>query len=338
MDFFKLKIVKILLELRIPLYKNILVKNFKNSDEIIAYVFNNLTREDASVFYYKFLEMFPDTYIELLLPHFKLVINSIEFPVNFINKVATTYGPDFMNNKLDDIASSLKKSQYNEIMIALYENNDAMKHIIRNLGTNLFQFYDALISSKKEYEYYFLDRVLFPMCQYGLVDYFQNMNNLLFNDKSLDIEFLNWGSSSFTFDVNGIIIKLGNTRHRFPIIMHYRMNEFYVRKEFSGGNGHIYLEASPKGDVSSVTRQDIEDAIKDLKAADIVVTDMNYAQNFALFDNNEKIKPIDVDGIIEVRDREFSDSYQKRKVKLIDHDYIYDVNEKEKYWVRDYNL
>ena len=79
----------------------------------------------------------------------------------------------------------------------------------------------------------------------------------------------------------------------------------------------------------NITKADIVDIKKDLKRASLVIGDNNFESNFALFTSEMNYQGFkDVDGNHKVIDITQSKSYQKKKIKLIDLDYIYHKDDK----------
>lgn len=331
MNIFQLKVARIFVKIGIPLQRISFLLKKKNPDDIIFYIFSHLNREEATIFYTEFVNVFKENAMFLLKPHFITVIQSIDLVESYIVSCYQILGSEFLYSKLDELSIYLTLTQYNSVMIALHSSHPNSK-IISTLSPILYPFYEAIETSKKMSPLYFAHSVLLPMTNAKADEYLSTIFNPLFLGKSLEVKYLKKGTSSFAFDVNGKVIKFGYRRSQFPLIMHYRINDFYVRKRLQLKNRFIDFEISPKGNVEAITERDIKDALNDLNMANIVVNDYNYFSNFALFDQEEPLYFQDVDGIIEYRNMEYSKSYQKRKVKLIDHEYIYDKNDSNQLW------
>ena len=90
---------------------------------------------------------------------------------------------------------------------------------------------------------------------------------------------------------------------------------------------NIYIEINPIEENDKIEDKDIYDALDDLYRDGIIVTNSNYDKIFSVVNNTIPKNFIkDVSGIIENRESSYSESYMKKKVKLIRKDYIYDKN------------
>lgn len=137
------------------------------------------------------------------------------------------------------------------------------------------------------------------------------------------------GNFSWCFKTDDLVLKLSNSIVTWNIPIFYRINDFIIRKKF---NENI-ITICPYGNVDNVTNQDIHDALNDFKDNNLVLTDNNYQKNFAVV-NYEIPNSIfrDVDGIIKYLNINESNSFTKKKVKLIDQDFIYfETDENKKY-------
>ena len=90
---------------------------------------------------------------------------------------------------------------------------------------------------------------------------------------------------------------------------------------------NIYIEINPIEENDKIEDKDIYDALDDLYRDGIIITNSNYDKIFSIVNNTIPKNFIkDVSGIIENRESSYSESYMKKKVKLIRKDYIYDKN------------
>lgn len=331
MDLFKLKVIRILFNINTSLVKDMNVWKISDKDILIEYIFDHLNDQNVDTFYYYFKESFPNTYLDLLKSHFTTIIKVMDFPTSYILDCYEKFGFYFIEVHLEEIESLLDLFEYREVMMKLKDRENSLNKKLETLSPILYQFYDAIKLDDKAS--YFNYSIFLPLLQVHIDDYLKSIQKTLFLDKSLEVQYLDSGSSRVVFDVNEKIVKFSTISNFFPIYMHYRMNEFYVRKKLNLKTGYILLEICPKGDLAQVTEQDIKDALYDLKGAGLIVTDKHYAQNFAYFEEDADLCFQDVDGIIEYREKEFSQSYQKKKVKLIDHEYVYDQNDPNKCWI-----
>lgn len=319
---FRLKIMKILLSNHIVLYKNILGLN---DSEILLYLWNHMSKEEANLFYYDFIKRFPDTFLDLLLPYFFNVLSLLDFPSHFLYCCADKWGLRFVFSKLEK-DHSLSSFQYREILELLYEYSEENKKMFRSFNMYLFLFYDAVKKKSETLSSLFLYEIIYPLLFSNCDFYFKTLESFLFQNNLCPV-FLGHGSNSFVFDGNGLVIKFGRYRSNSPIFKHYRLNDFYVQKMIETSVGKIKLEVVPKGDIRSVTDQDVNDVLKDLECSNLIVKDRNVKENCAVFLEEPNLFFQDLDSVILDRSSKISESYQKKKVKLIDIEFIYDKGE-----------
>jgi len=150
-----------------------------------------------------------------------------------------------------------------------------------------------------------------------------------------DFSFLGSGNYNFSYLVGRYVIRIGNGRGNFPIYQHYRISNSLYRKKIEVEKGsYLYLEVNRYTRVDQVNEKDIIDALKDLKSALIEITDYHYYNNFGLLfddDDNETILSSLEDGIIGKIDVPISETFKKKRVVLIDNDYIYLTSDQKKY-------
>lgn len=147
--------------------------------------------------------------------------------------------------------------------------------------------------------------------------------------ESKKIEFMENGKGTFSwcFKANDLVLKLSYKITTWNIPMFYRINDFVIRKKFDSS----IITVSPYGDIDSVSNMDIHDVLNDFDKANLVLTDGNYRRNFGVVDYEIPDTMFrDVDGITEHLDIKKSRTFKKKKAKLIDQDFIYFKNDKDK--------
>lgn len=157
---------------------------------------------------------------------------------------------------------------------------------------------------------------------YQYLEYITEKLNLDWNQ----VNYLGSGSSNYAFSLNDKVIKLGNQRMTFNFPYFFRLNKLIIQKKFSLKDKTLYLEVSPKGEKTILTNEDKENIKNDFNKAGIILGDPNISDNFMLFKEEYEPNFTDIEGLHDQIDIEESTSYQKRKLKLIDLDYIYPNN------------
>ena len=151
-------------------------------------------------------------------------------------------------------------------------------------------------------------------------------------DKNFDfsnLEYKGAGSSNFTFFFDDKVLKIGDKRKTFDFPTFYRFNDLIVQKKFPTEKDNLYLEISPRGESLKLTDEDLGAINDDLARANLEIGDSNFQDNFALFPTEFNYSGFtDIEGSHEVINIEQNKAYQKRKIKLIDLDYIYKKGDK----------
>lgn len=269
------------------------------------------------------------------------------------------YAPIIINN-LDYILTHTNEEILNKLIIYLkingFNDHDILQSIISNSNSldiylrqlryakNKIEEYKNVFEKENPIFYSLYDKLnlnIYNKCAFETFiiypqSYF-NVNEYLeyaFSKLSLnvnDFEYLNNGKGNYgwSFKNNDLVLKLSTSCAVWDIPIHYRINDFIIRKQF----GKSLLTITPYGDCDSVTNMDIQDVLNDFEKSGIVLTDKNYKDNFAVVDYEiPKTMFRDVDGIRCYVDSQESKEYQKKKVKLIDQDFLYlksDDNKKQ---------
>ena len=173
---------------------------------------------------------------------------------------------------------------------------------------------------------YFKSKIMYKIMKNNLYPYFEKLDS---NFDFTNLEYKGAGSSNFTFFFADKVLKIGDKKATFDFPTFYRFNDLIVQKKFPLEKNNLYIEISPKGEAIKLTKADITDIKKDLERASLVIGDNNFESNFALFTDEMNYQGFkDVDGNHKVIDITQSKSYQKKKIKLIDLDYIYHKDDK----------
>ena len=173
---------------------------------------------------------------------------------------------------------------------------------------------------------YFKSKIMYKIMKNNLYPYFEKLDS---NFDFTNLEYKGSGSSNFTFFFADKVLKIGDKKATFDFPTFYRFNDLIVQKKFPLEKNNLYIEISPKGEAIKLTKADITDIKKDLERASLVIGDNNFESNFALFTDEMNYQGFkDVDGNHKVIDITQSKSYQKKKIKLIDLDYIYHKDDK----------
>ncbi len=196
----------------------------------------------------------------------------------------------------------------------------------------LYLSYDK-VKEKKDYylTMYFEKQILFSIIYYQLYPQLEE----IFLKENLDpdqMKYLDSGSSNFSFAFQDKVFKFGLQRMTFDFPIFYRINDLLIQKRFLRENGtFLYWEVSPLGKKVPLTEEDILAIQEDFSKAGICLTDPNFQQNFALFENEFREDCyLDIEGKHERIELPKSNAYQKRKLKLIDLDYLYNKEDKNK--------
>lgn len=237
------------------------------------------------------------------------------------------------NGITDDTILNTIKDNSDNIEIYLREIRyiknriDEYKKIFEKDNLLLYSLYDKLDTSiydKNAFE----NCLIYPQSFFNVNKYLNYILGKL-NLNIDDFEYMSSGRGNYgwCFKNSDLVLKLSTSCAVWDIPMHYRINDFIVRKQF----GNTVLSIAPYGDTDSVTNQDIKDVLSDFDEAGISLTDRNYKDNFAVVDYEiPKDMFRDVNGIRCIVDTPFSTQYQKKKVKLIDQDFLYLQNDQDK--------
>lgn len=227
---------------------------------------------------------------------------------------------------------TISEKEFIKLIGKLSRKFDEVNVLYQEAFPYLYLLLQKMKEKKAPLSTHFETHLLLPIIYNHLYPYFEEMiTKTKIQEDSL--KYLQYGSSNFVFSTDDKVLKIGNRKITFDFPIFYRINDLIVQRQFpiQNGEGHIYFEVSPKGKIVPLSKEDLFDIERDFSDAGIVVTDPNFAQNFALFD--EEWKPDgykDVEGEHPVIDLTPSKAYQKRKIKLIDLDYIYRQNHSQK--------
>ncbi len=188
--------------------------------------------------------------------------------------------------------------------------------------------YEFLYHTSKKDKAYFHQHLIYPLAKLNIDKNLQEIiKHLQINTKHLS--YLESGSSNFAFATEKYVIKLGNRRKTFDFPTFYRLNPLIVQKRFFYHEQPLYFEISPKCQKITLTEEDIHAINEDFQQAKLILGDPNYQHNFMLATTDTLPDFQEIDGIHEPLYQEESKAYQKKKIKLVDLDYIYHQNDKE---------
>ena len=190
----------------------------------------------------------------------------------------------------------------------------------------LYQFFQLVPSDEKRYFHTWL---LQPMYALQLEKYLSYLSEKL-NLNIEELTYLDAGAFNYGFAIQDYVIKLGTNRATFDFPVFYRMNDLIVQKKFAyKDNRKLYVEVSPKGRPIHLTYEDVAAINEDFASAGLVLQDQNIRSNFMLFEEDPILPAFqDIDGDHPFIDIPPSENYQKKKVKLIDLDFIYRKGQK----------
>lgn len=302
-----------------------------NYDSFFNYLFRTLDNKNLEIFiidsfkikelvpilfnyfYYISVRISPDicTYL------FKYLIENGINPYQLLNSINVN------TNSLEQykrIASYLKENiipyskQFEKENKVLYDLNDKINDIYGDFQSNLFEKF-----------------IILPLSRENGNEYLKYMfRRLNFNVKGIEVLGDGIGTYSWCFKLgNDLVLRFSQKNTTWNIPMFYRINDFVIRRCFD----KTVVSVCPRGNINDVTNEDIDDALFDFTQNDLVLTDGNYASNFAVVDYEIPSSMFtDVCGITKHLNVNESDTFKKKKVKLIDQDYIYFKNQEPKHY------
>lgn len=208
--------------------------------------------------------------------------------------------------------------KYKNIDDFLKQKYSFMFQMIKNIDSN--DPVSSIILSK-----FFVPLIIKNKCEE-----FDSIFKLLQSNK-LDTNLINYikqDISNYIFKIDDYKIVMGTYKNNYDIIDHYRINKSIIRKKIKlDENNYIYIEVDPMEIEEKPLERDIYNALDDLYNDGIIITNCNYDKIFGIINTEipQNFKK-SVTGIIETRGNNYSDTYIKKKVKLINKDYIYDKN------------
>lgn len=230
-------------------------------------------------------------------------------------------------NMLDNIDDfNLSEDEYAKVINYLARKYIEVEKYLTDNYPLLYLLDKKMKEKNAPLQLYFKSKIMYKIMKNNLYPYFEKLDN---NFDFTNLEYKGSGSSNFTFIFDDKVLKIGDKKETFDFPTFYRFNDLIVQKKFPLEKNNLYIEISPKGDAIKLTKADIVDIKKDLERASLVIGDNNFESNFALFTDEMNYQGFkDVDGNHKVIDITQSKSYQKKKIKLIDLDYIYHKDDK----------
>lgn len=306
--------------------KKILKSFTQDENAFFSYLFAHLSRNDLDkliihLFYEKNFTSILTTYFPYLSTHISSNICSLLFEYLVDHQV----NPAILLESIQLQTTNLE--QYKRITSFLNKKVPSYKIAFQKENRILYELKDR-IETKNIYEgMRFEELVIFPISREKGNEYLTYIfNKIPINLNHLELISNGIGTFSWSFKADDFVLKLSSRNTTWYLPMFYRINDFIIRRSF----GKNIISVSPYGDIDSVTNQDILDALSDFDKANLNLTDGNYLNNFAVVDYEIPDTMFrDVCGIKTYLDIPQSDSYQKKKVKLIDQDFIYFKDDKE---------
>lgn len=302
------------------------LKLLKNSDSFYEYLFSHLNKGELSIL---MSNIYGEAgFINILMKNFTYLFTHLD-PCSANNMIIYLIENNIELNIITNLISKdeLTEEQYLRILCLLKNRITEYKNLLENENKTIY----TLAHQVEENESIILFDKFERLAILPLI--YQNGNeylNYIFKNLNINpnnIEYFSNGNYGCCFKINDWVLKIATKNVVWEIPMFYRINDFIIRKQL----GKSIITLTPFGNINNVTNNDIIDTMNDFHIAGIDLTDKNYKNNFAVVDY-EIPKNIfrDVNGIREYIDIPESISYQKKKVKLIDQDYLYLNNDKNK--------
>lgn len=230
-------------------------------------------------------------------------------------------------NLIENIGElDLSETEYSKVINYLSKNFMEVERYLEDNYQLLYLLQKKMEEKNAPLQLYFKSKIMHKIMRNNLYDYFEILDKHF--DFS-DLEYKGAGSSNFTFFFEDKVLKIGDKRKTFDFPTFYRFNDLIVQKKFPTEKDSLYLEISPKGESIKLTEEDLAAINDDLARANLEIGDSNFQDNFAIFPTEFNYSGFtDIDGTHEVINIEQSRTYQKRKIKLIDLDYIYRKDDK----------
>lgn len=221
---------------------------------------------------------------------------------------------------------NLSEADYNKVINYLARKFPEVERYLENNYQLLYRLQKKMEEKNAPLQLYFKSKIMYKIMRNNLYSYFEIL------DKNFDfsnLEYKGAGSSNFTFFFDDKVLKIGDKRRTFDFPTFYRFNDLIVQKKFPTEKDNLYLEISPRGESLKLTDEDLVAINDDLARANLEIGDSNFQDNFALFPTEFNYSGFtDIEGSHEVINIEQNKAYQKRKIKLIDLDYIYKKGDK----------
>lgn len=337
MEKMYLEILGIILENHLNVDAKQMVDCEDDSDKFFNILYNTIDERDIDTLINNIIRLKDFDFENYIMPYFDVILSKMQDKISFINICIKKLESKLFLFKYEKVIKNHLDLYNYSRFFSILSNDDkdfALKYEKEHKW--LYEFRDVLstIGDIDTYEFYFY--YMMPLIKANACEYLNYVMPKVFDSKNLDISKLGRGTHNFAFAINDLVIRFGNFRRTFEIYTHYRINEFIIRKRFFDSGVPYYIDICPKANMDEIlSDKDIEDALNDLNASNLVVTDKNYNQNFGIVEYEIPNKMFrHVEGIIGVRAKEPNFSFYNRPVKLIDQDYIYDINDPNKIWTR----
>lgn len=302
------------------------LKLLKDSNNFYEYLFTHLTKKELFILMANILS--EKEFTNILIKNFKYLFTHLD-PCSANNMIIYLIENNIDANTIINLINKdeLSEQQYLRILNLLKNKITKYKELFENENKTIYTLAHQVEENESIILYNKFERLaILPLIYQNGNEYLEYIFKNL-NINTNHIEYFSNGNYGCCFKINDLVLKIATRNEVWEIPMFYRINDFIIRKKL--GNSIITL--TPFGNTNDVTNNDIVDTINDFKIAGIDLTDKNYKENFAVVDY-EIPKNIfkDVNGIRKYIDIPESISYQKKKVKLIDQDYLYLNKDKNK--------
>lgn len=302
------------------------LKLLKNNNSFYEYLFSHLNKGELAILMSNIYG--EKNFTNIIMKNFTYLFTHLD-PCSSNNMIIYLIENNIELNIITNLINKdeLSEQQYLRILYLLKNKITKYKELFENENKTIYTLAHQVEENESIILYDKFERLaILPLIYQNGNEYLEYIfKNLNININ--DIEYFSNGNYGCCFKINDLVLKIASKNEVWEIPMFYRINDFIVRKKI----GNAFLSVTPYGNLDLVTNQDIKDALNDFNRAGIDLTDTNYKSNFAVVDYEiPKNMFRDVDGIRKYIDIPESISYQKKKVKLIDQDYIYFNNDKNK--------
>ena len=313
--------------LKIDIHELEKIKN--NFEPFYSYLFKTLNSKDLDIL---LVNLFSDNiFVPILYSHYSYLCYKSSVDVStylFEYLVNNGINPHLLLESIN--INSTNIDQYRRITSFLKRWVTPYKNEFEKENDLLYQLKGKVQNEFSCYEGdNFENLIIIPLSRKNGNEYLNYiLSQLKIDNNKIEILPNGKGNFSWCFKLNDdLVLKFSYALATWYIPMFYRINDFVIRKSF----GKNVISVSPYADINSVNNNDIQNALDDFDYAGLELCDGNYYKNFGLVDYNIPDSMFrDVYGITKYLDIPESDSFRKRKVKLINQDFVYSKDSKNK--------